>query len=263
MSKKHSLRAWKNSLAYHGIPKRAAYRWIRGEEPRAQPVIQDQGTIYSGPQAFFERIEGFWEPLMNAREEEDEQFLQWTAQTPLSELDHKLEVLAFAISSLSSQACAGPDSWPVSAAKLSSLAGMHALMIIYQMVETLCRWPSKLISGRVQLIPKPGMAPTPEGLRPITIVSIWIRIWSRYRLMLLDPQILASLHPSLRGGIPGRDAAPQLGQLLTMIEQTWNQHDSENPHLFVLTIDASKCFDRIDRIGALSAARTRGIPLLF
>ena len=142
---------------------------------------------------------------------------------------------------------------PVSAAKLLSQGGICVLVMIYQMIEDLGRWPSKLAGGRVQLIPKPGMAPTPDGLRPITIVSVWVRIWSRYRLLLLDPVILASLHPCLRGGIPGRDAVSQLGDLLASIEQNWNSRDLNEPNLFVLTIDASKCFDRIDRVGALDS----------
>ena len=241
--KRHHIQTWKNSLAHQGMPRRAAYRWIRGEEPRAHPVIQDQGKVYTGPRAFFQRVEQFWEPLMNERDEdieEDERFLQWYNGTPAGTMEHCLKTLKEVIQTLSSQACSGPDSWPISAAKLSNEDILQVLLLLYKMIESLSRWPTKLVQGRVQLIPKPGMAPTPEGLRPITIVSIWIRIWSRYRLLLLDPTLLASLHPSLRGGIPGRDATPQLGHLLAMIEQTWNQRDIGQPNLFILTIDASE-----------------------
>ena len=216
--KRQHLQTWKNSLVHQGLPRRSAYRWIRGEEPRAHPVIQEKGTVYSGPKAFFEKVEQFWEPLMNARDDEDERFLNWYKGTSASTMEHCPKTLKVAIQTLSSQACSGPDSWPVSAAKLSDEDILQTLLLIYKMIEHLSRWPTKLVQGRVQLIPKPGMAPTPEGLRPITIVSIWIRIWSRYRLLLLDPKLLASLHPSLRGGIPGRDATPQLGHLLAMIE---------------------------------------------
>ena len=232
---------------------------MRGEEPAAHPVVQEGTTIYAGPRAFFRKLEQYWGDLMNEREQEGDDFLKWMDETSSEGLPHDVGVLCAAAREMPQHTCAGLDCWPVGVLRNMTAEIASVLIRIFQRIERVGRWPTQLSEGRVQLLPKPGQPPTPAGLRPITIVSTWVRLWSRYRLKMLDPSVLMKLHPSLRGGIPGRDATQQIGEILNRIEEVWAGAEGGG-HAYLLTIDASKCFDRIERCSALGAASALGIP---
>ena len=252
-------RRWKNSLVYNHLPKRAAYRWVRGEEPAAHPVVQEGTRVFAGPRAFFQKLEQFWGDLMNEREQEKVDFLDWIRDADPEELPHDVKVLCASAREMPQHSCAGLDCWPVGVLRNMTEEIASVLVWIFQHIERVGRWPSQLSEGRVQLLPKPGQPPTPAGLRPITIVSTWVRLWSRYRLKMLDSGMLKGLHPCLRGGIPGRDATQQIGEILNRIEAVWAGR-GEGDRAYLLSIDASKCFDRIERRSALGAALALGLP---
>eukprot|EP00971_Amphidinium_carterae_P040260 790187-Amphidinium_carterae.1 len=69
------------------------------------------------------------------------------------------------------------------------------------------------------MIPKFQGATNIEHMRPIAILSVWYRLWSRYQLWSVDTKVVQSLHTGLVGGIPGRTSAGYLASLMLRLER--------------------------------------------
>ena len=101
-----------------------------------------------------------------------------------------------------------------------------------------------------------------EQFRPLSVASIWHRLWSSYHLRGLPVGLCCTFKDGLRGGIPGRAidhmvATPAL-QLEASIQGV--RVDDKEVEIHFLNLDAVKCFDKISMIGAATAAETFGLP---
>ena len=75
---------------------------------------------------------------------------------------------------------------------------------------------------------------------------------------MLDAADLPPLHPALRGGVPRRSMAPGvIDAMLHLEEASIPQNDSS---CLMISLDASKCFDRIRGSFAINLAREHGVP---
>ena len=95
-------------------------------------------------------------------------------------------------------------------------------------------------------------------------MSAFYRLWSRWRLESLPSSVWSSLPASLVGGIPGRSGSIAVVELALAAEEAAHQlrdTDGSTIQLCGLSLDASKCFDRIRHDHGLSAAHAFGIPL--
>ena len=113
---------------------------------------------------------------------------------------------------------------------------------------------------RTHLIPKDIYhLPGAGDFRPLSIMSVWYRLWSSYRMHQLGAGYYDYFSPALRGGLPSRgidDAVP--GPLLHL-EATRGAGRNQIPPLHMVSIDASKCFDRIRYPSASQAALHSGM----
>eukprot|EP00971_Amphidinium_carterae_P287802 5713401-Amphidinium_carterae.1 len=141
------------------------------------------------------------------------------------------------------------------------------------------RWPLGFLLIRVQMIPKFQGATNIEHMRPIAILSVWYRLWSRYQLWSLDPALVQSLPRGLVGGIPGRTTAGYLSSLMLRLERvmvqcvedeedeeqvddlaTHSEQDLSPQVECMLSLDAAKCFDAIRQADILIALTKLGVP---
>eukprot|EP00971_Amphidinium_carterae_P033226 654198-Amphidinium_carterae.2 len=131
------------------------------------------------------------------------------------------------------------------------------------------------------MLPKDGGGKgDPGALRPISVLSVFFRLWAKYRFYMLKPELRSSFPDELRGGIKNRDSFGVLLALMLRMEDQLvavaraeapfeaGEGDGELPwsdmqfpvETHVLTIDARKCYDRIPLHDALNACLERGMP---
>ena len=98
----------------------------------------------------------------------------------------------------------------------------------------------------------------PSSLRPISMMSIWVRLWSKWKLQLVRAEAEEQLDESLRGGITGRSLAPAALKMMLALERAL-EPGADRP-LCIISLDASKCFDRILASRAFPLALRNGLP---
>ena len=123
-------------------------------------------------------------------------------------------------------------------------------------------WPQALAVVRTHLIGKATGGKGvkgPEDLRPIAIISVWVRLWSKWQLLRLPPEVYDRFPHGITGGLPQRTPQAAMLDMLLKLEEAGGEV-SDAP-LNILSIDASKCFDRIRFRHALEAGLAFGIPV--
>ena len=121
---------------------------------------------------------------------------------------------------------------------------VERLFELYRAIENGMQWPEKLILARVAMLAKPGEDNHGAlSVRPITIVSVSYRMWSRYRSLQVI-QHLGARVPAQIGGIATRLSADCLtANVCDLLEEA---HQSGN-HCVGLVLDLRKCFNLIPR----------------
>ena len=159
---------------------------------------------------------------------------------------------------------AGMDNWPPEGVRPLPDALLPSLADLFKWCEAHAVWPTPWTRVRTQLCPK-NNAPEkdPGAYRPIAILSTWFRLWSRWRLLMTTPDILDRFPPELCGGLPNRSPQGRMLTFMLTIEQLTHDvaHGHRDKQLLFVSLDASKCFDRVEQCSALETARQLGLPL--
>ena len=83
----------------------------------------------------------------------------------------------------------GLDGWRVAEWKALPARWWDALAQLYSAVETHGVWPEAVLDGVVSMIPKADGDATPLGQRPLTVLSVFYRVWAAARLGHLLPWV--------------------------------------------------------------------------
>ena len=262
-----TMREWLKRITQDARPTGALYRWLKGSAPHPSLTVSFGGTLWKGPAKFFAAVRKYWENIMCEAPQERQALHAFCQQQQVHHhIEHEIEALGAlhqAIASMKTQAAAGLDMWPVTCVKALPNEGRKILLRLYSICEEEACWPSLTHEVRTHLIPKPQSSQEahtilePAALRPIAIISVWIRLWSKWRLVQLGPKVHTDLSHSLRGGIPGRTMYPNMLELLLECEEALLVPEGD-PFL-CLSVDASKCFDRIRPTQALKLAERHGL----
>eukprot|EP00971_Amphidinium_carterae_P332568 6466790-Amphidinium_carterae.1 len=262
--KRKGLREWRNRFEDdRHRPSKSLFRWLKGRRVHSHLAVSTDKGIALGYDAFFGSLTAYWKEIMCEEPVGDTCALhEWlTAHAEgLPVLDADAELLLKVANDLSSGRASGMDGWSNEALKCMSPEAARVLVYVYQLIETVKCWPSSLLKVRTQMIPKDDTpTPTLDGLRPISIMSVWYRLWGKFRLTSVDQSVYNNLDDGLCGGLPGRQSNAKMCNLLAAVEKAIDGGGTDP--IFILSLDASKCFDRITHVSVLEAARECMIPV--
>ena len=174
-----------------------------------------------------------------------------------------------ALGSMNLKAVGGLDGWVPTALKGLTKFMCETLAYLYDHISYVGHWPSSTSVVRTQLIPKHAEAYLVSEQRPLSILSIWYRLWSRAALIAMGPELQQALNPHLRGGIPNRAIDDSILNWALQIENTVHgmggidgrdQNEERPTGLCLVTLDAVKCFDNISQPQVLAEALRAGVP---
>ncbi len=208
---------------------------------------------------------GFWQ-RENAEETLEE--TKWTEfvtlmknvpQLPQITLDiDQIDVWMEVIRNSKSNSARGVDGWYMDEIKTLPPNIIQALIDIFVQHEgqAFSEQDMKVITipmGKVEIPEKPSQT------RPITLLGMLYRLWSKVSSKILLRHLQKSLPESLIGFIPGRSMQ------LTMLKQQFafeqlHQNPGSPVHWEGVTLDIVKCFNAIARLPAAMAMELLGIP---
>ena len=255
-------REWKETLSWKGSPSPKLFRWLRRQNPNPPLAVRHQERTLLGPSDTLEAMHEYWEGIMCREEEEREALKKWLEGQPPLKLQREDEsrdgVLYEVIRSLKKGVAPGVDGWQAETLRLLPKRAIPALRYIYDCCVTWHCWPQQNMIVRTHMLPKDlditSVIPTTADWRPIALTSLWMRVWSKWQLMLLPAELLEKFSPSLTGGLPHRNPKGSMLQYLLGLEESMME-PQEGLTWCSISVDASKCFDKIHQTQALQLAK--------
>eukprot|EP00971_Amphidinium_carterae_P013937 274385-Amphidinium_carterae.1 len=283
---------WKRRLENaHHSPTPALYRWLRGRKPAPSLIMCKGDEWKTGPEAYFGAMIEHWANIHNDAPTGREELNEWLVATPMPHLgDDYVEdpaCLRRSVQAMKAKSAAGLDGWTVAAIRLMPSEALSVLLKLFRIIEQLCTWPSQWRLVRVVMIPKESDARAdPGSLRPISVLSVFVRLWARYRLHMLPDHAKNAFPVELTGGLQGRSAFGGLLCMLARMEahlvnvdfgdvdmledpqifgaampEAWGWQNEVPAETHILTVDARKCYDRIPLHDAVRCSLQQGMPL--
>ena len=134
---------------------------------------------------------------------------------------------------------------------------VSACVSILKAVEDGARWPTQVASGFVNSLAKHLQAQHIDDYRPVTVYSLFYRVWSSERAREALRALLPCLPESIQGGVPGRQAKAIWYQVAQTLEFASMDHQPVNG----LLMDIRKAFNAIPRYPLWCALRALGFPV--
>ena len=234
--------------------------------PAAVLAVRRDRTLETGPRRFFDTMRTYWGEVMCRDPLEQIPLDRWLEEHPREwqpVTPGEVQVLQKALRTVLLGKAAGMDNWPPEAVKPFPAHLVGALGDLFKWCEGVAAWPTAWTRVRTQLCPRDDRPEKQLGdFRPIAILSVWFRVWSRWRLLMTDPGVLDSFPEELCGGLPGRTLQGRMMAFMLRIEQLiYERAKGGKQQLLFVSLDASKCFDRVLQHAALDEALRFGLPL--
>ena len=257
---KRRLQRWKHSLTDRLLnPTSHLFRWMKQEGPSGPLVLAANGqTLHDMPSVFNEHRR-YWEGICShPNPTAEREYLR----TFVSERERNFflqpEDVQLACKCMNHKSAAGLDCWHPSVVRGFDKNAAALLADFYNRVlETGC-WPQSLLSARVSLLPKPqAMLEQASAWRPITVTSTYYRLFAKAALLRCIARVIPHLPEEMLGGLPGRSSSAAVLSVYLWIEQLIRTGQGS---LYGISLDASKCFDRISISDAIRAGLSCDIP---
>jgi hypothetical protein len=123
-----------------------------------------------------------------------------------------------------------PAAWNESIARLLNL------------VEEEGRWPKEWLEAYVAMIPKASGGSRPQDQRPITVLEIIYRIWSKGVVQEWSPTLQGQLLGQAAFGFRSQSGCLHAAQVLADLIEV---RRSEKLELWLASFDVAKCFDSL------------------
>ena len=267
--RERGYQAWRRKLfTWHGQPSVALYRWLRGVQQGGHFVCTYLGTVHRGPKAFFEAVRQYWGTIMRRNQQDYTQALDYLEdlasrqewEESWGESSQHRDVLGEVQKRIRTMSSSGMDGWPPSALRLMPVESFPAILEVFQTCCQLQRWPTPWQCIRTHLVPKNAeVCPAAEAFRPLSLLSAWYRWWSSWALRSFDNAFWQSYDTNLRGGIVGRDIGNMIISTMMDVEER-NLEPGTASDIYILSLDATKCFDLVRIEDALRAMIAKGVP---
>ena len=227
-----------------------------------------QRTITSQPEAVSKELSKFWNQYwgrdsQNAQHDitewpEFQALLQQLPQQPLLAVDmtHLPDWLQ-AIKATKSTTARGSCGWSPDELKNLPPCCIRDLMLLLDQ-HYAKGFPTWMMDARVLPVSKQQGATSPKYTRPITILPIIYRLWSRVLARKILDAWKYQLSDSITGFVPGRNSFDFVYRMQLHLEAT--QHGHCQQHWGGITLDLTKCFNTLPQEPLCHILIRLGVP---
>lgn len=165
-----------------------------------------------------------------------------------------LEDLKMALARMDSKGAAGLDGWKPVDFKALPDGILELLLMIYDRIESTGEWPSQVCWAGISLIPK-GEGGEPLDLRPITVTTVFYRLWAAARVKHCIPWQSSWIRPGQHGSRSEHSTMDALAQVSLAFEEA----ELHGAQVRGVAIDLAKAFDNIPIEVAFQVLQAFGI----
>ena len=259
------LAEWRKSLTINGQPSPKLYRWLRTGAVAPPIALKTSEGVVIGPDAVLRTFLEQWTPIMRRDPREKQDVLDWLGTCQLNRedpSDNDVDLLRKLIRHSKTGTSSGMDGWPAEVIKALPDESIPVLARSFARFEEWACWPEQLTLVRTHMLPKTdgNKLAGPEEWRPIALSSCWMRLWAKWKLAMLGDEFFDRFALVLTGGLPGRQAQGSMLEFLLSLEEVMQNPEEEKGAWYGISVDASKCFDRIRQMKVLEQAIEMGMP---
>ena len=261
---------WANSLAslWQDRPG-VVYHWLHaaGAPWGSLPVLDESGMQCTSVAAVDAAVRGYWVDQVLRRHAAEDGAVRWAAFQS-SEFGNHIPTLSWpapcwtaervqlVLRRMREAAAPGSLGIPVAVWKALPEPWHAAVARLLNLIEAEGVWPSEWLVAYVSMIPKSAGGSRPRDQRPITVLDLLYRIWSKGVVLtwapVLQQSYLGQAALGFRAGAGTLHAAQLLQDLIHLQKQRRLQ-------LWLASFDVEKCYDSLPWWAVFGVLRRAGV----
>lgn len=225
-----------------------------------------EGNLTTNSQEIKETVEGFYKTLYEEKKTDKnvtEQVLEFIENTVkgsvLLEEDFTLLELDNCLKHFKKGKSPGQDGLPLEFYLTFKDLIAHDILTVFNDFERLDLLPDSFREGIVTLIHKKDEKTDLKNWRPVTLLNVDCKLFSKLLASRLSSVLEEVIHPDQGCAVPGR----KITDSLVLIRDTICYARDRNIRLIVLNLDFEKAFDRVSHQYLFKVLRKMGFPERF
>lgn len=178
---------------------------------------------------------------------------------PVMTIDlNSISMLRTAITQMKSTTSRGCCGWASDELKMLPDPCLRDLLIIFQKLQNE-GFPDWMMQARVVAVAKHHDARSAKSTRPITVLSLLSRLYSKWTSRQILQQWSSTLPAAISGFLPGRSTHKLVYEMQLALEAT--NHGYDHRHWGGLTLDIIKCFNTLPHQPLVQLLIHFGVPV--
>ena len=271
---------WQGTLPslWQNQPRRI-YQWLAASPPAwgSTPIISPDGMQCVSVEEVDHTVRAFWVEQVWRKHAAVDAAAQWGAfraspffpYVPCCEWPASswtVERVQTTIRALREDAAPGSRGIPINLWKCLPPEYLECVAALLRGVEADGVWPPELLSAYVAMIPKAAGGTRPQDQRPITVLDVVYRVWSKGTIMAWAPVLQGSYLGQAALGFRAQAGTLHIAQLLSdlMALRTRTPSGELRPRpapLWLVSFDVEKCFPTLPWWAVFGVMEQAGISV--
>ena len=246
------------------------YHWLHAPRPLwgATPILNAAGEQCTTVQAVDAAVRSFWVDDVLRRHAAADEALSWSTFKASQFYAHIPQIqwpsrpwdgarVRGVLADLREASAPGRLGIPIAVWHSLPSPWTDAVARLLTLVEQNGRWPSQWLTAYVVMIPKASGGSRPRDQRPITVLDVLYRVWSKGLVQEWAPVIQRDLLGTAAMGFRAQTGTLHMAQLLSDIMVLCRQRRQS---LFLASFDLEKCYDTIPWWAVFNTLLESGAP---
>ena len=245
------------------------YHWLQAPTAAwgCTPMVDEAGQQCLSVPAVDRAVRGYWVDQVLCQHRDEDEADRWRLFTaseffphiPVLEWPHAPwsgERVAAALQTMREGASPGLPNVPIAVWKSLPAAWLEAVARLLNLIETERAWPVEWLEAYVVMIPKAAGGTRRRDQRPITVLPMVYRLWSKGVVLEWTPVLQQAYLGQAAMGFRAQAGTLHVAQLLSDLIVLCRRRKSE---LWLMSFDIEKCYDSVPWWALFGIMRQTGI----
>ena len=245
------------------------YHWLQAPSAAwgCTPLVDERGQQCLTVDAVDRAVRGFWVDQVLRQHSAVDDSERWHlfaasefyGHIPVLQWPHAPWTgvrVAAALRSMREGASPGLPNVPIAVWKALPVAWLDAVARLLNLIEDEGAWPTEWLDAYVVMIPKAAGGTRPRDQRPITVLPMVYRLWSKGVVLEWSPVLQQAYLGQAAMGFRAQAGTLHVAQLLSDLIVLSRQRQSE---LWLMSFDIEKCYDSVPWWALFGVMRRTGI----